>query len=121
MSVYFIQLLKFFLIFSFRIGETPLIYAVKGRHTELVQLLLESGADISIKSREGSALDFSPSEEITEILQKYSSKKLKKTNLNSFIFIKKQFIRREEKSKCCKNSITKTYCTKKFIRSSITS
>jgi ankyrin repeat protein len=40
-----------------RFGETALHYAVRSKDAELVHFLLDRGADLSVRSRDGSPVD----------------------------------------------------------------
>ena len=55
-----------------RIGETALHYAVRASQKEIIQLLLEYGADTSLKSGDGTALDIASSLEIANLIKQYS-------------------------------------------------
>eukprot|EP01096_Ripella_sp_DP13-Kostka_P000042 TRINITY_DN1005_c0_g5_i1.p1 TRINITY_DN1005_c0_g5~~TRINITY_DN1005_c0_g5_i1.p1 ORF type:complete len:852 (-),score=339.53 TRINITY_DN1005_c0_g5_i1:414-2969(-) len=52
-----------------KINETALHYAVRTGKKEIIQLLLEHGADVNIKCQQGTALDLSPSPEITAFIK----------------------------------------------------
>lgn len=71
------------------ISYTPLIVAVDKRNEEIVQLLIEAGADINIKLTSGSALFYAVSRgdvKITKILLANGAS-LKKTKWNNFPLI----------------------------------
>ena len=52
-------------------GYTALIYAAEYVNLEIVQFLIESGADVNIKNNDGkTALDLAETEEIKEVLKK---------------------------------------------------
>jgi len=53
---------------SNRIGETPLLCAVRADSHEIVRCLLDHEADINAKFQNGSLLDQSPSQEMTDLL-----------------------------------------------------
>lgn len=57
-----------------KIGETPLHYAVRASQKEIIQLLLEYGADTQIKSEDGTALDIAASLEIANLIKQYSER-----------------------------------------------
>ena len=58
-----------------RIGETPLLCAVRANSHEIVRCLLDHEADINAKYQNGSLLDHSPSQEMTDLLLTYFNKR----------------------------------------------
>eukprot|EP00339_Tiarina_fusa_P008981 CAMPEP_0117081440 /NCGR_PEP_ID=MMETSP0472-20121206/57397_1 /TAXON_ID=693140 ORGANISM="Tiarina fusus, Strain LIS" /NCGR_SAMPLE_ID=MMETSP0472 /ASSEMBLY_ACC=CAM_ASM_000603 /LENGTH=795 /DNA_ID=CAMNT_0004809365 /DNA_START=77 /DNA_END=2460 /DNA_ORIENTATION=- len=60
-----------------KIGETPLHYAVRASQKEIIQLLLEYGADTSLKSEEGTPFDIASSLEIANMIKQYSERSSK--------------------------------------------
>eukprot|EP00012_Vannella_robusta_P006723 CAMPEP_0206201394 /NCGR_PEP_ID=MMETSP0166-20121206/11513_1 /ASSEMBLY_ACC=CAM_ASM_000260 /TAXON_ID=95228 /ORGANISM="Vannella robusta, Strain DIVA3 518/3/11/1/6" /LENGTH=805 /DNA_ID=CAMNT_0053620043 /DNA_START=36 /DNA_END=2449 /DNA_ORIENTATION=- len=63
-----------------KIGETPLHYAVRASQKEIIQLLLEYGADTSLKSEDGTAFDMASSLEIANLIKQYSERSNKKSS-----------------------------------------
>jgi hypothetical protein len=52
-----------------RMNETGLHYAVRAGQKDIIQTLIECGADVNIKSEDGTPFQLSPSPEITKFME----------------------------------------------------
>jgi len=50
-------------------NETGLHYAVRAGQKDIIQALIELGADVNIKSEDGTPFQLSPSPEITKLME----------------------------------------------------
>lgn len=64
-----LTLFLFFFFFVFSLGETPLHYAIRSSSIKLVRLLMENGADPTIKAEDGSTpVDVAEQYQLSDIL-----------------------------------------------------